>query len=154
MVLMDLSKAYDCLPHDLLIAKLEAYGFVIDSLKLIHSYLTERKQRVKMGSSFGSWKTLSKGVPQGSVLGPLFFNIFINDFFYAIEHSQVCNFADDNTIFACGETLDEVAIYIEDDMREAMNWYKRNEMVANPKKFQLIFFGLKEDHDLCTFCSA
>ena len=54
MVLMDLSKAYDCLPHDLLIAKLEAYGFGIDSLKLIHSYLTERKQRVKVGSSFSS----------------------------------------------------------------------------------------------------
>ena len=107
MVLMDLSKAYDCLPHDLLIAKLEAYGFGIDSLKLIHSYLTERKQRVKVGSSFSSWKTLSKGVPQGSVLGPLLFNVFIYDFFYAIEHSQVCNFADDNTIFACGETLDE-----------------------------------------------
>ena len=149
MVLMDLSKAYDCLPHDLLIAKLEAYGFGIDSLKLIHSYLTERKQRVKIGSSFSSWKKLSTGVPQGSVLGPLLFNIFINDFFYAIEHSQVCNFADDNTIFACGETLDEVAICIEDDMREAMNWYKRNEMVANPDKFQLIFFGLKEYHELC-----
>ena len=149
MVLMDLSKAYDCLPHDLLIAKLEAYGFGIDSLKLIHSYLTERKQRFKVGSSFSSWKTLSKGVPQGSVLGPLLFNVFINDFFYAIEHSQVCNFADDNTIFACGETLDEVAICIEDDMREAMNWYKRNEMVANPDKFQLIFLGLKENHELC-----
>ena len=115
----------------------------------MHCYLTERKQRVKIGSNFSSWKTVSKGVPQGSVLGPLLFNIFINDFFYAMEHSQVCNFADDNTIFASGETLDEVAICIEDDMREAMNWYKRNEMVANPDKFQLIFFGLKEDYDLC-----
>ena len=58
MLLMDLSKAYDCLPHDLLIAKIEAYGFGIDSLKIIHSYLAERKQRVKIGSSFSSWKTL------------------------------------------------------------------------------------------------
>ncbi len=149
MVLMDLSKAYDCLPHDLLIAKLEAYGLGIDSLKLIYSYITDRKQRVKIGSSLSDWKTLPKGVPQGSVLGPLLFNIFINDFFYVIAHSQVCNFADDNTVFACGETLEEVAISIENDMREAINWYKRNEMVANPETFQLIFFGLKEENELC-----
>ena len=104
MVLMDLSKAYECLPHDLGIAKLDAYGVGIDSLKLIYSYLTDRMQRAKIGASFSTWKSLSKGVAQGSVLGPLIFKIFINDFFCTIEHSQVCNFADDNTIFACGET--------------------------------------------------
>ena len=93
---------------------------------------------------------MSKGVPQGPVLGPLLFKIFINDFFYAIEHSQVCNFADDNTIFACGETLDEVAKCIETGMRMAKNWFKLNELVANPEKFQLIFFGIKGDHELST----
>ena len=101
-----------------------------------------------VGTSFSSWKSLSKGVPQGSVLGPLLLNIFINDFFYAIEHSQICNFADDNTIFACSEILDEITKCIENDMRMAMNWFKQHEMVANPEKFQLIFLGLKEDHGL------
>ena len=124
MVLMDLSKAYDCLLHGLLIANLDAYGVGINSLKLIYSYLTDRKQRVKVGTSFSTWKSLSKGVQQGSVLGPLLFNIFTNDFFYAIEHSQVCNFDDDdNTIFACGETFDEVTKYIVNDKRIATNWF-------------------------------
>ena len=147
MVLMDLSKAYDCLPHNL-IAKLVAYGVGIGSFKLIYSYLTDRKQRVKVGTSYSTWRSLSKGVPQGSVLGPLLFNIFVNDFFYAVEHYQFCNFADDNSIFACGETLDEVAKCIENDVKMLMNWIKLHEMVANPEKFQLILFGIKEDHEL------
>ena len=73
MVLMDLSKAYDCLPHDLLIAKLAAYGFGQHSLLLIHSYLSNRKLRVKVGSKFSEWLWINSGAPQGSVLGPMFF---------------------------------------------------------------------------------
>ena len=134
MVMMDLSKAYNCLPHDLLTAKLAAYSVGIDCSKPTYSYLTDRKQRVKVGTSFSTWKPLSKGAPQGSILSPLLFSIFISDFFYAIEHSQVCSFADDSTIFACGGTLDEEAKFIENDITMALNWFELNEMVANPKK--------------------
>ena len=89
MILMHLSKAFDCMPNDLLIAKLKAYGF---GLRLIANYLSDRKQRVKVGSTYSDWLQTKTGVPQGSVLGRLLFTIFLNDFICIVEHSEVCSF--------------------------------------------------------------
>ena len=90
-ILMELSKAYDCIPYDLLIAKLEAYGFNRKALKIIYSYLKNRTHRVKTGYIFSLSKQISIGVPQGSVFGQLFFNIFINGLFFIEMKSEMCN---------------------------------------------------------------
>ena len=147
-VLMDLSKAYDCIPHDLLIAKLEAYGLGYSSLKFLLSYLKGRNHRVKIGSVFSSWLELLLGIPQGSILGPLLFNIFINDIFGFLSRTLICNFADDNSIYASGLSLDIVKEKLTHDTSIVLRWFSFNSMVANPEKFQVMFLGVKDNLDI------
>ena len=99
-LLTDLSKAFDCIPHDLIIAKLAAYGFDTNALRLIHNYLSNRKQRVKINSVYSIWKDISYGVPQGSILEPLLFNIHLCDLFYFLENTDITSYEDDNTLYS------------------------------------------------------
>ena len=105
---MDLFKAFYCLPYDLIIAKLHAYGLDHDSLRLVRSYLSNRHQRTKLDSVFSSWMQTIIEVPQGSILGRLFFNIFLNDLLLIKLRSIVCNFPDDNGLYYCGGTTKNI----------------------------------------------
>ena len=140
-VFIDLSKAFDCLNHDLLIAKLDAYGFTRQALKYIKSYLRDRKQRVKMNGSYSEWRNINHGVPQGSVLGPLLFNIYINDLFISVSNSLICNYADDTTIYVSDYRNEEIIRKLEIDTAILSEWFRDNSMKVNAEKCHLMFFS-------------
>ena len=94
---------------------------VLISLLLIKSYLENRWQRTKIDTTFSTWSELLPGVPQGSVLGPLLFNIYINDIFFIIEQTNVCNYADDTTLYVCDKNLNCLIKKLEHDSHMKLN---------------------------------
>ena len=133
---MDVSKAFDCIPHDLLIAKLNAYGFDRKSLVFFYSYLKRRKQCVNVNNIQSTFQALLSGVPQGSILGPLLFNILINDHIGFIKKSSLYNFADGNTITAFEKDSILLKETLQNGAEIASQWFKNNFMIVNPGKFQ------------------
>ena len=141
VIAIDLSKAFDCMPHGLLLAKLSAYGFDNNACKLMKSYLMKRQQRVKIGETFSNWVNNIKGVPQGSILGPLLFNIFVNDFLYFKFQSKIYNYADDNTLCCTDANVQNLKERLHADCSMAMQWFTDNSMKANANKFQVMFLS-------------
>ena len=132
---MDLSKAFDCIPHDLLIAKLHAYGLDENALVLIYSYMKRRKQSVRINNTYSSFQTILSGVPHGSVLSPILFNVYINDLFLFIKQATLHNYANDNTLAYFSKTLSDLTGVLEEEARIALTWLKQNQMICNPEKF-------------------
>ena len=138
---MDLSKAFDTLYHELLIAKLNAYGFSHKSLGLLHSYLTNRWQRIKINISFSTWAEILQDVPQGSMLGPLRFNIYLKYLLFLDLESDLCNFADDNTLHVCCLILNSVVDKLETSAKSVTNWLEFNYMKLNESECKLLISG-------------
>ncbi len=145
-ILMDLSKAFDTINHELLIAKLGAYGFNNDALKIVHNYLSDRWQRTKINISFSTWSELLMGVPQGSVLGPFLFNIYINDLFCKIKNTHPCNFADDTSLNAFDMSLENLILNLENDTLSAIIWFEDNFMKLNEDKCHFIIAANTNEH--------
>ena len=138
MLLTDLSKAFDCIRHDLFIAKCHAYGVDLKSLRYIYDYLTNRKQRVRINNNFSTWKNIIYGVPQGSILGPLFFNIYITDLFLTTDKFNLINYADDNTPYACESTTEKVIHTLQKCTELLFEWTNLNFLKANPDKSHVV----------------
>ena len=136
-IIMDLSKVFDTLNHKLLFKKLQAYGFDKKSLSFIESYFTNRKQRTKIGDSFSKYQRIITGVPQGSTLGPLFFNI-------SIGKSTLCNYAYDNTLYTSGYDANAVINKLKQDFSKIFKWFYKNFMILNPDKCYFLTPGFQE----------
>ena len=148
---MDLSRAFDSVPHDLLLGKIRAYELSDKACALIGSYLADRWQQVRLGAHRSEWSEIIKGVPQGSILGPLLFNIFINDIFLIPNKSSLHNYADDNTLSYSHKDPDILIHNLQHDCTAILRWFKDNIMQANPGKFQAISFGRKGNNIITDF---
>ena len=135
-VLLGRSRAFDSLPHCLLLAQLYAYGVNIKSCKLIASYLHNRHHRVKIRDKGSDWLQINRGVPQGSILVPLLFNVFINDIFLCSSDINIFNYADDNCISFAGSSINIIEDMLKKEVASLMEWFRKNSLVANPAKFQ------------------
>ena len=137
-VLTDLSQAFDCICHDLLITKLNAYALQRNALKFVYDYLSNRSQKTKVGSSFSTYLDIVYGVPQGSILGPPLFNIDLCDLFFGNYSSDFANFADDTTPYECGHSFNEVINNFETTTEKVFEWFSFHNLKANTLKCQLI----------------
>ena len=140
-LLTDLSKAFDCLSHDLLIAKLNAYEFSMAALRPIKNYLSNRKERTKINIEYSSWEEILFRVPQGSILGPLLFNIFLCDLFLIMNNFDIASYntpADDNTPYAVGNNIQESIVKLQNASKTLFQWFSDNQMKSNPDKCNFI----------------
>ena len=127
----NLSRAFDCLHHELLIAKLNAYGFSLTALKLVHNYLSNRKQRTKINSTYSSLLEIIFGVRQESILGPLLFNIFLIELFFIIEDADIASSVNDNTPYVIADNIDGVIKFLEEASEILFKWFNENENELN-----------------------
>ena len=118
----------------MLIGKPHAYGFNKKALIFLYSYSKRSKQSVKINDKESFVQILLSGVPQGSIRGPILFNLFINDLFFLIKEAEFANFEDHNTIYVGSKYLTELLEILRKECEAAINWFKTNNMIVNPER--------------------
>ena len=139
-IFIDLQKAFDTVDHQILLKKLENYGIRGLANNWFKSYLTNRQQYVSINGFNSSSKIMHYGVPQGSVLGPLLFLIYINDLHKSIKFCTTHHFADDTNLLYVGKSLKKIQKYVNFDLKFLCNWLKANKISLNASKTELIIF--------------
>ena len=140
-IFIDLSKAFDCIDHGLLLKKLEYYGFHESAITLISSYLSNRSQFTQNKMHKSSTAVIRYGVPQGSILGPILFNIFINDIFNLRLFADLHQYADDGVLKYAEQSLSVLRFKMQQDLNVISNWFNANYLYMNASKTQYMLFG-------------
>ena len=137
-LLIDPSKAFDCLDHELPTAKLNAYSFNLPVLRLIHDYFSNRRQRIKIENNYITWMEIVFGVTQGSILRPLLFNIFLAGLFFIISNINIASYADDNTSYIAADSIDDLIKSLEEASTALFQWFDNIFFKSNLGKFHLL----------------
>ena len=152
-IFLDLSKAFDTVDHKLLLKKLFFYNFDFSVIELMRNYLSDRYIRVNINGQLSKNEKLSVGVPQGSVLGPLLFIVFINDLAYLPLKSKLLLFADDTTAYMSGSNISSLLSELSDDLARIKEWLSHNRLVLNLSKTHAMFFKNKNGNAQNSDCS-
>ena len=147
-LLTDLFKVFDCLPYDLLIEKLHACGINEASLTLLFSYLKNRKQRVQLNNTYSEWIDILYGMPPGSILDSLLFNIFLCDLSLFLHDIPIANYSNDSSPYCTGLKISNVIIELKNVAEAQLQWFKDNRVKANPDKYHLLINNTKESFQI------
>ena len=150
---MDLSKVLDSLNHEWLIAKLRCYGLDQNAVEIFKSYLSNRYQCCKTNNTLADWRKIISSVPEGSILSPSLFNIFLNNIFFFLKDANLGNYANDSTLCAYNKNLETVICNLRQDFSILSNWFYYNYMVLNPGKCPFMLFGVKENEQFDLICN-
>ena len=145
---LDLSKAFDSISHEILLNKLKQYNFDPMSISMIRSFLSERYQKVTLPNCHSDWIKLYQGVPQGTVLGPLLFNIYVNDMQHEVQNDcNLLQYADDTMVFKSDSNIDKAIASLEQNVKKLVFFFESHRLTINAGKTEFIIFCKKAKND-------